>query len=342
MKKIENNTKSNFLKKIFVKICRLIGYEIIDQNNFFIPTLNKPINSTLSIQGKKSINIPLGEVKITRPVKSLDIIIRSCSSVKMLTQNKNRIFEKEKIEYTLRSINSILKSVTESKKYHSNIAFKITVVDHNSSKENLEKIENLIKNSNLDCELINLEVDVFKKNINLINQRNEKSTSNQISNMCNIYKSLELSKFLQDLVYFVEDDYIHEVHSISEMIFAYERIATLTKDEIIMCPTDYPYLYMRADDTKIYLGENCHWRKITETLCTFLMSKQTIEKHWDKLTSMCKQEHYPFESPLHKIYKEELCISPLPSLAIHCTNVNSAFGLSPNINWKRIWDENKV
>ena len=342
MKKIENNTKSNFLKKIFVKICRLIGYEIIDQNNFFIPTLNKPISSTLSIQGKKSINIPLGEVKITRPVKSLDIIIRSCSSVKMLTQNKNRIFEKEKIEYTLRSINSILKSVTESKKYHSNIAFKITVVDHNSSKENLEKIENLIKNSNLDCELINLEVDVFKKNINLINQRNEKSTSNQISNMCNIYKSLELSKFLQDLVYFVEDDYIHEVHSISEMIFAYERIATLTKDEIIMCPTDYPYLYMRADDTKIYLGENCHWRKITETLCTFLMSKQTIEKHWDKLTSMCKQEHYPFESPLHKIYKEELCISPLPSLAIHCTNVNSAFGLSPNINWKRIWDENKV
>ena len=342
MKKIENNTKSNFLKKIFVKICRLIGYEIIDQNNFFIPTLNKPINSTLSIQGKKSINIPLGEVKITRPVKSLDIIIRSCSSVKMLTQNKNRIFEKEKIEYTLRSINSILKSVTESKKYHSNIAFKITVVDHNSSKENLERIEHLIKNSNLDYELINLEVDVFKKNINLINQRNEKSTSNQISNMCNIYKSLELSKLLQDLVYFVEDDYIHEVHSISEMIFAYERIATLTKDEIIMCPTDYPYLYMRADDTKIYLGENCHWRKITETLCTFLMSKQTIEKHWDKLTSMCKQEHYPFESPLHKIYKEELCISPLPSLAIHCTNVNSAFGLSPNINWKRIWDENKV
>ena len=125
MKKIENNTKPNFYKKIFIKICRLIGYEIIDQNNFFVPTLNKPINSTLSIQGKKSINIPLGEVKITRPVKSLDIIIRTCSSVKMLTQNKNRIFEEEKIEYTLRSINSILKSILESRKHHSNILIKI-------------------------------------------------------------------------------------------------------------------------------------------------------------------------------------------------------------------------
>ena len=118
MKKIKNNTRSNFFKKLFIKLCRLMGYEIIDQNTFFVPTLNKSLNSTLSLQGKKSINLPLGEVKITRPVKSLDIIIRSCASVKMLTQNKDRIFEEEKIEYTLRSINSILKSVIESKITH--------------------------------------------------------------------------------------------------------------------------------------------------------------------------------------------------------------------------------
>ena len=49
---------------------------------------------------------------------------------------------------------------------------------------------------------------------------------------------------------------------------------------------------------------------------------------------MCELEHYPFESPLHKIYEEELCISPIPSLAMHCTNINSIFGLSPNIDWK--------
>ena len=342
MKKIENNTKSNFLKKIFIKLCRLMGYEIIDQNKFFVPTLNKTINSTLSTQGKNSINLPLGEVKITRSIKSFDIIIRSCASVKMLTQNKNRIFEKEKIEYTLRSIKSILSSVLDSKKNHPNILFKIIIVDHNSSIENLNKIENLIKQSNLEYELFNLKVDEFKNRINPINQKNEKSTVNQISNMCNIYKSLELSKSLQDLVYFVEDDYIHENQCISEMIFAYERIASITKSEIIMCPADYPYLYMKADETRLFLGENYHWRKINETLCTFLMSKKILIKHWDKLTKMCEREHYPFESPLHEIYNEELCVSPVPSLAIHCTNINSVFGLSPNINWKKLWEDNKV
>ena len=42
-----------------------------------------------------------------------------------------------------------------------------------------------------------------------------------------------------------------------------------------------------------------------------------------------------------EILDKELCISPIPSLAMHCTNVNSIFGLSPNMNWSNLWDENE-
>ena len=73
--------------------------------------------------------------------------------------------------------------------------------------------------------------------------------------MCNIYKSLELSKSSKDLVYFVEDDYVHENQSISEMIFAYERIASITKKDLIICPTDYPFLYMKSENTKLFNRE---------------------------------------------------------------------------------------
>ena len=45
---------------------------------------------------------------------------------------------------------------------------------------------------------------------------------------------------------------------------------------------------------------------------------------------------------MSKIYEKELCLSPIPSLAMHCTNINSIFGLSPNINWKKLWEENEV
>ena len=342
MKEINQHKTNNPLKKLFIKICRLMGYEISDQNNFYIPTSDKNMGETLSKPGLKSINLPLGEVRITRKVRALDVIIRSCASINMLTQNKQRIFEKDKIDYTLRSINSILRSVNYAKKYHSNINIKITVIDHNSSDENLREITDLLKKSSLPFELLNLDLTEFEARIKKTNEKNETVTPNQISNMSNIYKSLLQSKMSNDLIYFVEDDYIHEIDSITEMLFTYERIASLTSKEVIICPTDYPYLYTQAENTKIYLGEKYHWRKINETLCTFLTSKQIVDKHWEKFLSMCTFEHYPFESPLHEIYKEELCISPIPSIAIHCTNVNSIYGLSPNKDWKKIWDENKV
>ena len=74
MKEQQAKIKTNFLKKIFVKLCRIFNYEIIDQSNFYIPTQNKNLNDNLNVQGKKSINIPLGEVKISRQVNSLTII----------------------------------------------------------------------------------------------------------------------------------------------------------------------------------------------------------------------------------------------------------------------------
>ena len=94
MKEIKSN-KKNPLIKIFIKICRLFGFEIIDQSNFSIPTSGKDLNESISVPGKRSITLPLGKIKITRPVKSLDIILRTCMSVNMLTQTKKRMFEKE-------------------------------------------------------------------------------------------------------------------------------------------------------------------------------------------------------------------------------------------------------
>jgi len=342
MKEIENTRSKSIFKKIFIKLCRLFGYEIIDQNTFSVPTQNKSLNESLSKQGIKSINLPLGEVQITRKVKSLDILIRSCASVGMLTQSKQRIFEKEKIEYTLRSINSIIRSSKFAKELMPNLNINLTVIDHNSGEQNLKKIQNLLDNSNLNHNLINLDLSEFDNRIKKTNAKNENVTPNQLSNMSNIYKSLDLSKKLDDLIYFVEDDYIHELNSISEMILTYERIASQISNELILCPTDYPYLYTKTENTNIFLGEKSHWRKINETLCTFLTSKQIVEKHWAKLISMCEFEHYPFESPLHEIYKEELCLSPIPSIAIHCTNINSIYGLSPNKDWKKIWEDNKI
>jgi len=341
MREIKSN-KKNPLKKIFIKLCRFLGFEVIDQSNFTIPTSNKSINESISVPGKSSVTLPLGKVEITRPVKSLDIILRTCMSVNMLTQSKKRIFEKGKEEYTKRTLISITKSVNHAKNIFKDTKFKIYIIDHNSEKNQINEMKAILKKSNISFEIINLELDKFFHQIKKINEENKGVTENQKSNMSNIHQSLFLSKQKsEDLTYFVEDDYIHETISLSEILYTYEKIASLTKQELIICPTDYPYLYTQSENTKIFLGENRHWRQIDQTLCTFLTSKKIVEKYWNELTNMCKFEHYPFEKPLHNIYKKELCISPVPSLAVHFTNINSVYGLSPNVDWKRLWEENE-
>ena len=342
MKKQKKQIGSSFFKKIFIKICRMCGYEIIDQSNFYVPTQEKSLNKNLSVQGIKSINLPLGETKISRKVNSLTIIFRSCTNVNMLTQNKKRLFDQNKSEYTFRSLNSIIISLNQAKISFPKIAFNIVIIDHNSKKEDLDQIKKQLNKSNFESSIISLNVEEFNKNIKKINAKNEKVTENQISNMANIHKSLLIAESqCNDLIYFVEDDYLHKQDAINEMIFTYERISSQINKELILCPVDYPFLYTKIEPTNIFLGSNKHWRKIDETLCTFFTSKIMLKKHWSKFISMCQFEHYPFEQPLHDIYKLEYCFSPIPSLAIHCTNVNSIFGLSPNVDWMKIWEENK-
>jgi len=342
MKSQNNNSKSNFLKKIFVKICRLFNFEIIDQSSLYFPVSNKYINDELSIIGEKSITIPMGILKTSRPVRSLDIILRTCASVNMLSQSKKRLFDADKSEYTLRTLNSIIKSINNSIKIFNKINLKITIIDHNSETKVINQMKTLLNNQFFKSEIIDLKVENFKNEIQSINQKGEKVTDNQISNMSNIHQSLLIARNCEDLIYFVEDDYLHSINSIKEMILSYEKLSSLLKQELILCPTDYPYLYNKAENSKIFLGNNFHWRQIEESLCTFLTSNLIVKKYWEDLISVCKFEHQPFEKPFHDVYKKEFCLSPIPSLAIHCTNINSVYGLSPFINYKRIWEENEI
>ncbi len=342
MREIRKINRNSLLKKMFIKICRLFNYEIIDQNNFYLPVTEQCLDEDLSIVGKRSLTVPMGNVEITRKVKSLTIILRTCANVHLLTQSKRRIFDKEKSEYTLRTLNSIIKSVNFSKNIFKDINLEIIIIDHNSDQKTIDKMKLLISKQFFKSQIIPLNMDNFINNINPINEKKEKVTFNQMSNMTNIHQSLLLSKKCDDLVYFVEDDYIHSIESIKEMILTYEKLSSILKKELILCPTDYPYLYTKTVNSKIFLGDKKHWRTVNETLCTFLTSRIIIEKYWEKLDKWCKFEHYPFEKPLNEIYETEYCLSPIPSLAMHCTNINSSFGLSPNYNWKKIWDENET
>ena len=329
-------TKS-IIKKLFIKLSKILGFEIIDQSDFSSPTLQKELNEDLSIINQKSIVLPLGEVKITKKVNSVLIIFRTNTDVEIWDQNKKRLFEEPKIQYSLRALKSLIKTVNFSKTKYPNIKFKIIIVDDKSKGENLNKLKKLIDESDLDMSITSLNHEKYK---DIIKQQKNDQT---FSNLASLLQSFELGKeHGEDLVFFVEDDYLHFEPMMEEMIASYERIASQVNKDIFMCPADYPYLYMNNEKTNILIGNKRHWRTINQTLCTFMTTKNLLDKYWDNFYNTCLDRNDPFEKHLNEIYTKEFCISPLKSLSLHLTNVNSSYGLSPFINYKKLWDENEV
>ena len=123
-----------------------------------------------------------------------------------------------------------------------------------------------------------------------------------------------------DLIFFIEDDYIHYETMLEEMISSYERIASQVKKDLIMCPSDYPYLYMNNEKTNILIGSKRHWRTINKTLCTFMLSKDLLNKYWENLYKTCIDRHEPFEKYINCLLytspsPRDLSTSRMPSSA---------------------------
>ena len=77
------------------------------------------------------------------------------------------------------------------------------------------------------------------------------------------------------MIIFIKDSLIEE------MLMTYERLASQLNREIVLCPSDYPYLYTTDRKTNVLIGSHRHWQLIDKTLCTFLTSKIILNQYWN-------------------------------------------------------------
>ena len=323
------------LKKILIKLCRSFGYEIIDQNQFSFPSLKNKKFNDLSNINQKSIVFPLGEVKISNKIKSLRIIIRTNSNIHISDQNKKRIFNKEKIEYIKKSLNSLVNSIKLFEKKFNQIKINLTIIDQSKNNKLLEEFDKIFSKISSKFEIIDFDKYEMKDEIKVDYQKDI------FGNLSSLLKCFKIAKQCnEDLIFFLEDDYIHKRSLIEEMILTYERISSQINKELILVPSDYPFLYLEERTTNIIPGSHRHWQTLDKVLCSFMISKKMLDSYWDNFFKTCQTHNEPIEKYLNEICKKEICLSPLPSLSIHMANSNSIFGVSPFVNVKEEWDNN--
>ena len=141
-----------------------------------------------------------------------------------------------------------------------------------------------------------------------------------------------------EIVYFIENDYIHKPNSQKILEEGFELGAPFVT--LYDHPDKYldpskggnPYCQGGAEDTRVYLSDSIHWKITNSTTMTFAAKVSTLKKYEDTLRNFTKDTHpNDFQMFLHLREQGGLLLTPLPGYATH----GETAWLSPLTNWEK-------
>ena len=142
-----------------------------------------------------------------------------------------------------------------------------------------------------------------------------------------------------EIVYFVENDYLHKPNSLNVLKQGFTLGAPFVS--LYDHPDKYldpskggnPYCVGGAEDTRVYLTDSCHWKITNSTTMTFAAKVSTLKRRELILRKHTSDIHpNDFDMFLELRQQGELLITPLPGYATH----GETAWLSPLTDWNEI------
>jgi hypothetical protein len=146
----------------------------------------------------------------------------------------------------------------------------------------------------------------------------------------------------KEVVYFLENDYLHKSNSLKILL------------EGINIGADYVSLYDHPDKyidganpfvegggeyTKVFLSESCHWKLTNSTTMTFASKVKTLREDESILRKWTDTTHpHDFQMFLELRDKGRSLITPLPGYSTH----GETAWLTPLINWNDICNNTNI
>ena len=142
-----------------------------------------------------------------------------------------------------------------------------------------------------------------------------------------------------EIVYFIENDYLHKPNSqkILEEGFTLGAsfVALYDHPDKYLSPENggNPYCKGGAEDTRVYLTDSCHWKITNSTTMTFASKVSTLKKNESILRKWTSSTHPDdFQMFLELRKNNELLITSLPGYSTH----GETKWLTPLNDWSKI------
>jgi len=256
-------------------------------------------------------------------MSSLDVILRTCDVANVHVDWRVRYHGIEKSELIIGCLTSLMNSINNTK----GIDISLTVLDDHSSENTLQKIEEIIGR-------------VEKSRLIKLEKTGYNNSAHQQWILCRDSSA--------DLVYSVEDDYLHYPTAIQEMVDGFYLFCDrLNQKNIVIYPFDEPTEYNPpARPDYIVHGTARHWRTGIYTTNVMMTRPQLFRDNWDLFEVLAlkyngdylnpRTEHYEESNTIWKIWQNNQAIrfNPIPSLALHMQFEPQR---DPFIDWQQWW-----
>jgi len=263
-------------------------------------------------------------------VLNLEIVLRTHDGGNV-HQFTDRYCEADKKTVVLKCVSSLANSAKLVKT--TNIKF--TVLDDRSSEDTLQQLDKIIKSTGHPYQIINLVNDTEMRNYNFTALKQWEACRDSDA----------------DIVYSVEDDYLHCPTALTEMIETYKMISDQLGKDICISPLDLTNDYFEEaliEPCQIGWGSHRHWKTGTHTTNTFMTTPSVFKTYWEPFYKLATEYYHEYwEVPedemeinemntINHVWKNSVKrFSPIPGLALHMQ-----FGeqKDPFIDWKYWWD----
>ena len=142
-----------------------------------------------------------------------------------------------------------------------------------------------------------------------------------------------------EIVYFVENDYLHKPESPKIMeegfLLGASFVALYDHPDKYIDPSrgENPYCEGGAEDTRVYLTESCHWKITNSTTMTLAAKVSTLKRVEPILRKWTSETHpHDFNMFMELRNKGELLVTPIPGYSTH----GETAWLSPLTDWSKI------
>jgi hypothetical protein len=192
----------------------------------------------------------------------------------------------------------------------------ITVIADNCSDSTLKMIEKYINTTNIKQVSVGHGAGTF-----------------------NLALDMALTYDDDEIVYFVENDYLHKPYADRIIQEGFELGASFVS--LYDHPDKYldpsrggnPYCEGGAEDTRVYLSKSSHWKITNSTTMTFASKVSTLKRTEDVLRKHTNTKHpNDFHMFLELREQNELLITSIPGYSTH----GETAWLAPLTNWSNI------